>query len=217
MELLSNFNNNVKLAFVALLLGFVAIFIGNPIQGSKIIINTKNLALDLENNSGTVSTVELADKIIKGITDYKLIDIRDEKEYEKYNIPGSSRIDIVDLEKGDLLKNETYIIYAENDSYAAQAVMLLKAKNYKKVFRLKGGIEEWKKCILFPELSDNATLEEKQAFEKKISVSKYFGGSPIMGAASTDEKKLEVNLPKPVVNAPSGAPTGKKKPKREGC
>ena len=96
--------------------------------------------------------------------------------------------------------------------------MLLKAKGYKGVYMLMGGLEEWKEKILFPKLPENAAPEQIAKFEKTKEVSKYFGGTPSVGGTAdmkTETPKMEM----PKLENPSGnqPPGGAPKKKKEGC
>jgi hypothetical protein len=67
--------------------------------------------------------------------------------------------------------------------------MLMKAKGYKGVYTLLGGLEEWKQTILFPSLPPFHSPKDSLAFEKKKEISKYFGGSPQSGSV---QRKLNL-------------------------
>ncbi len=144
-----------------------------------------------------------------------MIDLRTEKEYSEYTIPTSENIRITSLLDGNLFRNEKIILYSDGGIHSAQAWLLLKAKDFKNVYMLKGGIDEWKDKILFPKLTLNATPEEKTKFDKLAEVSKYFGGAPQTGTAETSVTNTP-SLPK--LQMQSSPPAGgAKKKKREGC
>ena len=209
---------NKKLAFTAMLLGFLALFLGNPYKGNLVSMDTKELGIIVQKEVDHISAETLADNIIQGKMDFRLIDLRTEKEYNEYHIPQAENITITGLEKADLPKNEKIIIYSEGGIHSAQAWMLLRAKGYKGVYMLFGGLEEWKDKILFPKLPENASQEQASKFEKIKEVSKYFGGSPITGSAA-DNKTESPKIEMPKLETPSGGntPTGAPKKKKEGC
>ena len=89
--------------------------------------------------------------LIQGKSDFRIIDIRSDKEYQEYHIPGAENIPMATLEKANLMRNQKIIIYSEGGIHSAQAWMLLRAKDYKGVYILFGGLEEWNEKILFPE------------------------------------------------------------------
>ena len=208
---------NKKLALILGILGFLAIFAGSPYRGNTATINVKELGLLVEKQTDHVSVEELADWIIKGLADYRLIDVRSPKEYEEYFIPTAENIPVASLLDAGLQRNEKLILYSEGGIHAAQAWFLLKAQRYNNAYILKDGLAEWKDRILFPSLAGNASPEEKSAFEKRKAVSAFFGGAPQSGTADA-KTAAQIAMPKlempSVSTTPGGTP---KKKKKEGC
>jgi len=210
----SNLSTPKKLAFVALVLGIVALFAGSPYSGSQVKVNTKDLALSTVKNSDKVKPLELADWIIQGKADYTLVDLREEDQYNQYFIPTAVNILLVQIDESDLLRNQKIILYTDDDLNAAQAWFILKSKNFKGVYLLDGGLKKWQDDVLFPKLAVNASKEDVAEFEKIKEISKYFGGSAQTDSSQVSETK--VNLPTPQVTT-SPTVTKTKKKKREGC
>jgi rhodanese-related sulfurtransferase len=181
-------------------------------------MNTKELSMVVENTTDHVKVQDLADWIIQGKTDFRLIDLRTEKEFDEYHIPNAENISITGLDSAGLKRTDKIIIYSEGGIHSAQAWMILKAQDYKGVYILFGGLEEWKTSVLFPSLPETASEDEKKAFEKTKEISKFFGGTPSVGGVS-DVKKDMPKLDMPKIQSPGGntqqPPTGKKK--KEGC
>lgn len=213
---MKNLNMNKKLAIVALILGFFALFLGNPYRGSQMNIDAKELALIVGKEVDHVKAEDLADWIIQGKVDFRIIDTRSEKEYSEYHIPEAENIPVAELDKAGLLKNEKIILYSEGGIHSAQAWMILKAKGYKGVYILFGGLDEWNEKVLFPKIPENPTPEQLSSFEKMKEVSKFFGGTPQTGSAEVKETP-KVQTPK--LESPSGtnSPTAQPKKKKEGC
>ena len=165
-----------------------------------------------------VSVEDLADWIIQSKLDFRLIDLRTEKEFAEYHIPNSENKTLTALEKADIPKNEKIVLYSEGGIHSAQAWMLLKAKGYKGVYMLMGGLEDWKAKILFPALPENFNPEQIAKFEKTKEVSKYFGGTPSVGGTA-DVKSETQKMVMPKLETPSGttSPDGAPKKKKEGC
>jgi len=210
----SNLSTPKKLAFVALVLGIVALFAGSPYSGSQVKVNTKDLALSTVKNSDKVKPLELADWIIQGKADYTLVDLREEDQYNQYFIPTAVNIPLVQIDESDLLRNQKIILYTDDDVNAAQAWFILKSKNFNGVYLLDGGLKKWQDDVLFPKLAVNASKEDVAEFEKIKEISKYFGGSAQTDSSQVSETK--VNLPTPQVTT-SPTVTKTKKKKREGC
>jgi len=207
---------NKKLGLFAFVLGFLALFAGSPYHGSEATVNAKELALIVEKEVDHVSVQTLADWIIQGKSDFRLIDLRSEKDFAEYHVPFAENILLSGLDQSNLQHNEKIILYSDGGIHSAQAWMLLEAKGFKGVYILRGGLEEWKDQILFPRIPENPTPAQVVEFAKTKEVSKFFGGTPQSGAT------LEAATPKlsmPKLDAPAGAqskaPPAKKK--KEGC
>ncbi len=214
---LNNLTINQKLALVALILGFVAMFLNDPLKATIVKVDASELALKIQDKSSNVTVEQLANWLIQKNADFTLIDLRSEKLFNEYNIPTSINMKINDILSLQSPKNTKILIYSDDNLQAAQAWFLLKSKRFSAVYLLKGGLNEWTNKILFPSLSENASPDEKANFAKISEISKYFGGSPRMligGAVQTEMPKMAM----PKITAPS-ANTKQvgKKPKREGC
>ena len=202
-----------RVGILAIILGFAAIFAGSPYNKSTARINVKEIALTSVTDENRVDVNELADWIIKGKYDYRLVDLRDTEKYDSYNIPLSENIPIIEILDSDLMRNEKIVLYSDEETVAAQSWFLLKADNFKSVYILKGGLESWKDQVLFPTLASNPTKGQLVLFEKKIEVSKFFGGQPQVGGGE------EIKRETPKLKAPPKVPVTKKRKKksREGC
>ncbi|MBI5474668.1 MAG: rhodanese-like domain-containing protein [Ignavibacteriae bacterium] len=208
---------NQKLAVIVMVLGLLAVFAGNPYRGNTATLNVKELALLVDKETDHISVDDLADWIIKGRADYRLVDVRSEKEFAEYHIPTAENIPVASLFEGALMRNEKIILYSEGGIHAAQAWFLLKAQQYKSAYILRDGLDEWKNRILFPSIAENASADEKLAFEKRKSVSAFFGGSPRTGTADA-KSTPQLAMPKLEMPAASAAAGGApKKKKKEGC
>lgn len=212
----SNLTTNQKLGGVALVLGIMALFLGDPYGGTTIKVNEKDIALSTVGNSDKVSVRELADWIIKYNADFELIDLRSEEKYNEYTIPNSQCIPLPQLSASELLRNQKIILFSDDDVASSQAWFILKSKNYKGVYILDGGLNEWKEKVLFPKSPLNGSKDELAQFEKMREVAKYFGGQAQTDSSITENTTL-IKLPTSTTTKnKTTAPTGKKK-KREGC
>lgn len=212
----TNLSLNKKLGLVAFVLGFFALFAGSPYHGSEATVNAKKLALIVEKEVDHVDVQTLADWIIRGKADFRLIDLRNEKDFAEYHIPSSENITLSGLDQSNLQRNEKIILYSDGGIHSAQAWMLLEAKGFKGVYILRGGLDEWKDQILFPGVPENPTPAQMVEFAKTKEVSKFFGGTPQSGGTVGAETP---KLAMPKLEAPSGTqpkPAAAKK-KKEGC
>lgn len=215
-KFLANLTANQKLGGVALVLGFIALFAGDPYGGTSIKVNEKDLALSTVGNADKISVNDLADWIIQDKADFELVDLRSEEKFNEYSIPNSQCIPLTQLSSSELLRNQKIILFSDDDVASSQAWFILKSKNYKGVYILDGGLDAWKEKVLFPKAPLNGNKDELDQFEKMKEVAKYFGGSA-QTDSSISETKTQIKLPtSKSSNTKTTAPTGKKK-KREGC
>ncbi len=213
---LKNLTLNKKLALFVFVLGFLALFAGSPYKGTELKVDAAELAMIVQKEVDHVASEELAGWIVQGKADYRLIDLRNEKDFGEYHIPTAENVTLTSLKEAQLGRNEKIVLYSDGGIHSAQAWFLLKAEGYKGVYILRGGLEEWKDNILFPRLADNASSAEVAAFEKTKFLSKFFGGNPqVRGAAEAATPKMAL----PKLESPTGsqpkATAGKKK--KEGC
>ncbi len=212
----SRLSLNQKLAAGALTLGLLALF-ARPNRGNVITLDVKELATIIDKEGDHVTAGELGGWIVAGHADYRLIDLRSEKEYAEYHIPTAENVTLTALPDAPLLANEKIVLYSEGGIHASQAWMLLRAKGFKNAYTLKGGLDQWKEDILFPTLAENATPQERARFERAAALAKFFGGSPQAGGTQTVAAKMP-EMPK--VEAPAaaaGATSTPPKKKKEGC
>lgn len=213
---LSRMSLNQKLAALLLLLGFIAVFLGDPYHQAKASVDAQELALIVEKQVDHISAEELADWIIQGRADYRLVDLRSETEYAAYHIPTAENITLTELPNADLLRNEKIVLYSEGGIHSAQAWFLLRAKGYKAVYMLFGGLDEWQDKILFPVIPENLTSDEAAKYEKAIQISRRFGGAP-QAAGGSEKMQPPPSLPTPAPTAAPAVPGRSGKKKKEGC
>ncbi len=213
---LHNWGINQRLAAVAGLFGFLAVIAANPYKGGNAEINATELSEIVQKEVDHVSVDDMADWIIQGKSDYRLVDLRNEQSYAEYHIPTAENIPITALTNGSLARNEKIVLYSDGGIHSAQAWFLLKSEQYKGVYILSGGLDEWKDRILFPRLEANASPAALAAFEKAKAVCAFFGGTPQTGSG------VETAAPKmvmPRLDGPSAVQpkAGATKKKKEGC
>jgi rhodanese-related sulfurtransferase len=210
---------NGRLALAAFVLGFAALFAGTPYHGADATINTKELSLAMATDADQVGVTTLADWVIQGRSNFRVVDLRKPAAYAEYHIPPAENIPVAGLAQSSLLHNEKIILYAEDGARAAQAWMLLKARGYRGVYMLRGGLDAWKDSVLFPRIPETPTPAQLVEFARIKEVSKFFGGTPQTGAGDAAAAGSAAVLPKLSMPAPqtTGGAAAPKKKKKEGC
>ena len=207
--------------YIAILLGVLGLFAaiaGDPYQGTQYTVDAKELARVVEGEVDHVNAETLADWIIQGKADFRLIDLRTEAEFAGYHIPGAENVALTALPEYGLAKTEKIVLYSEGGIHSAQAWFLLKARGYPGAYMLRGGLEEWKDRVLFPKPAENPTPAQTVEFAKMREVSRFFGGTPQVGATADQQAAVAPVMPKLEMQQSAQAPAGaQKKKKKEGC
>ena len=201
-------------ALLLLTLGVVGLLAGDPYHHSTARVDTRELAAIVEGEVDHVTAQELADWLIQGKTDFRLIDLRTEQEYASYHIPSAERVPITALADYGLMRNEKIVLYSAGGIHSAQAWMLLKTHGYHGVYMLLGGLDAWTDEVLFPSLPEEASAQERAAFERAAQVSRFFGGTTREGI---ETKTVTAPMPAPPPPQLSTQPGVKPKKKKEGC
>jgi rhodanese-related sulfurtransferase len=199
--------------------GLLAAFAGDPYRGNRATIDTRDLAIRAARGADLVEPVQLADWIIRGQDDFRLVDLRPEKDYSTYHIPNARNLPLASLTSDFAAHNEKLILYSDDSLDAARAWFLLEAQGFRSVYVLSGGLEGWKDFVLFP-IRPQGTADS--AFERQAAVARFFGGAPQAANAPTASPAAE-SLPKlappplPAAAPPANNSSTPARKKKEGC
>ncbi|MCB0717557.1 MAG: rhodanese-like domain-containing protein [Bacteroidetes bacterium] len=206
---------NRFLAIAAVVLGLVSLA-GTTQSNEKVTIDARELALIVENEVDHVTVQKLADDLIRGETNFRLLDLQTPEDFAAYHLPGAENVQLNDLAEYPIQRNERIVLYSGGGIHSAQAWFLLKARGYKAVYMVLGGLSSWKEEVLYPTLAADATPEQVAGFAEVEQVAKHFGGAARRGGAAAGS--VDTALPTPPVIAPT-APVIQRPTKRarEGC
>ena len=213
---------NRALALVAFLLGAVALF-AQVYPDRTVTVHETELLTATARAEEHVPPAELANWIIDGRADYRLIDLRDEAAFGAYHVPTAENVPLTGLAESGLLRNEKIVLYAEGDLPAAQAWFLLRGRGYHGVYTLQGGLAGWKDQVLFPVMPESPDPDEQARFNEAAHVAKFFGGQPRAAASGGEAQLVDMSALQasaPAVAAPSLPAAGGGKSRRgprEGC
>lgn len=208
------------LAAAAFGLGALAMA-GQPMRGHVVTLDTQELATIVAREADHVTPADLADRVIRGATDYRLVDLREAAPFAAYHIPGAENIPLAQLTDAGLARNEKIVLYSDGGIHAAQAWMLLRAQGYQGVTTLFGGLDAWKDQVVFPVAPMNPTPAQQANFDRALQVAQFFGGHGRAAAAAGGADSLTIAAPAAPKAQVSGPATGKSGPvakkKKEGC
>jgi hypothetical protein len=207
---------NQRLAALALVLGTIAL-LSQPHRGPFVKLDTRDLAMIVEQEVDHVTPSELASWIVEGRSDYRLIDLRSATDYAAYHIPTAENVTVAALPDYPLSRADKVVLYSQGGIHAAQAWFLLQALGHRAGYTVLGGLDGWKDEVLFPSLPADAGVEARARFERAAAVARFFGGRPRTGDTPS-AAALAPELPR--IAAPSAATAPavtKPRKKREGC
>lgn len=210
-----------KLAALALALGVLALA-GDPIQGHVVTVDTRELAKIVATEVDHVEPVALADAILRGATDHRIVDLRAPEAYAAGAIPGAENIPLVALPEAGLARNEKIVLYSDGGIHAAQAWMLLRAEGYRGVTILRGGLDAWNDEVLHPVAPEQPTPQQIADFARRAQVALALGGAPRVRVDGGEPRfaPLDAGAGSATVAAPKPATPARKAPgrkKKEGC
>lgn len=195
--------------------GLAAAVAGDPYRGPKASVDTAELARLVGGTADHITATDLADRLIAGRNDFRILDLREPEAFAAYHIPGAENLPLAELGGADLRADESYLLYSDGGIHGAQAWVLLKARGFPRVFSLYGGLDAWKDEVLFPALPEHPTEAQAGEVAKRTLVSGHFGGKPRNGAVPASAPQA---LPAPPPPEAAPAPTGPpKKRRKEGC
>lgn len=124
---------------------------------------------------------ELASAVIGEDPSYVLVDIRDEKQYAEYSLPGAINVPyetLLDDKNNKLFKSGTYkkVLFSNGTLLSDQAWILLRRNDYKEIKVLDGGLNSFFETLMNPPLpkeTDSNDEFETYSFRKAAGV--YFG------------------------------------------
>jgi rhodanese-related sulfurtransferase len=165
------------LAAAALIFGALAALVGTPApRGSS--IDLGSLARTVEREDDHVTAVELATWIKDRKPGLRVIDVRPAEEFSNFHLPTAERIPLEALVTTPFTNQETIVLYSDGGAHAAQGWVFLRARGYRQVYFLRGGLADWLDQVMNPTLASDATPEARASFERVIPLSRYFGGTP---------------------------------------
>jgi rhodanese-related sulfurtransferase len=186
------------LAFAAAALGVVAPLAGSPYAARHASIDVTELANVVAREEDHVTAVELAQWIRERRRDLRLIDIRDAESFATYHVPTAERLSLDSLVQTAFPPDETIVLYSDGGAHAAQGWTFLRALGYRRVFFLRGGLNEWLETVITPTLPEHPSASARGESEKIAALSRYFGGSPKVVAGESPEGGSAVPLPQAV-------------------
>jgi len=218
LRVLSSLTLNQRLALLAFVLGLVAIAAA-PARGGRVTFDSGDMARRAASGSGRVAARALADWIIQGRSDFRLVDIRTPEAFAAGpRIPTAENIPLDALFDAGLDRGEKILLVGDDQVAVAQAWLLLEASGYSGASVVDGGLAAWRDQVVYPRV-DGADVSTRS---RLAAVSAHFGGAPRTGGdADAPAAMAAPGVVQAAPGVPRLPPSGGKKPapakKREGC
>ncbi len=148
--------------------------------------DTAALAAEIDAGRDHIPALELGERIMRGDTNLRVLDLRSAAEFEHDHIPGAHHISITELIRNRQAGDADLVLYSEGGAHAAQAWVLLRTRGFRRVFFLREGMYEWNSRVLAPRLAVDATASERAEFQRAATLSRFFGGMPRAGVPRSE-------------------------------
>ena len=187
--------NYIFLTILMVLLAFGTIFIANKKEPKQ--IDPQQLLAELVQPTRYVTTDQVAKLIIAKDPSLMLMDVRDEKSYDNYSLPGAINLPIDSLMSKSYLSYlgipGTKVVFFSNDDIEAdQAWILATRLGFKSIYVMKGGLNGWIETIINPSApaeDEPYTAYETYTFRKGAQL--YFTGSK---SENSESSKVKVEV-----------------------
>ncbi len=177
-------------------------------------LTAEQLLGEVNTRTQYVTPDAVADMIIKKDPTLRLIDVRSQDEFEKFNLQGAINIPVTDLlsEKyADILNQDgkMNVFYSNGTLTANEAWMVTRQLGYNNNFVLEGGLNYWFDAILNPNKPASTSPDEEFAkYDFRKSAGAALGG----GSAIQPSQDQSTVSAKPAITAGT-----KKKKAAGGC
>jgi len=172
---------NIREKFSAGLLCMGLILAILPLSGNRsFIIRPKVLLPEVLDEKSYFTVDQVARFIVSEDSTIQIIDLRSPEEFRRMNIPGSINSPYTDIFKSDpgsLFSNEKIrsILYSNGDFDSNSALVIAMGLNYKNVFVMRGGMNEWFNTVMNSSFTgEKISVRENAIFETRTRARNMF-------------------------------------------
>ena len=172
-------NIREKFSVVLICLGFTLALL--PLSGSRsFIVKPNRLLAETVDQKSYFTVDQVARFIVTEDSSVRIIDLRSSEEFKSFNIPGSINVPYKEFLNNDpagFINNENIknIFYSNGDYDSNYALVLAQGMNYKNVFVMKGGLNEWFNTVMNSSFTGNKiSARENALFETRLRAKNMF-------------------------------------------
>jgi sulfur-carrier protein adenylyltransferase/sulfurtransferase len=179
-----------------------------PDRGENKEMKPEKLLAALNDQARFLSTDDITERIIGGDPILQLIDVRPAEQFSKFALPGAINIptdSILNTSFQDVLHKagKDNVFYSNGDVEADAAWQLCSRAGIRKVFVMKGGLNQWYNTIIKgAKPSNTASSGDLDTYNFRQAAKLYFtGGSPAVEKRTyinEDVPNINEEVPKPV-------------------
>jgi rhodanese-related sulfurtransferase len=172
-------NTREKYSVALVCLGFILALL--PISGSRSFsVKPQKLLTEVLDKNSVLTVDQVARFVVSEDSTVQIIDLRTSEEFRKMSIPGSLNVPyskFLDNDPGTFLRNGNIrnIFYSNGELDANSAFVLAKGLNYKNVYVMKGGLNEWFNTVMNSSFKgESISARENALFETRTRAAKMF-------------------------------------------
>jgi rhodanese-related sulfurtransferase len=145
---------NTRVTFSVGLIGMGLILALLPLSsGRSFIVKPQKLLAEVLDEKSYFTVDQVARFIVSEDKTIQIVDLRTPDEFRNMNIPGSINVpyqELLNNDPGNFLSNEKIktIFYSNGDLFSNSALVIAEGLNFKNVFVMKGGLNEWYKSVM---------------------------------------------------------------------
>jgi rhodanese-related sulfurtransferase len=172
-------NTRENISVILLCLGLIIALL--PRSGKRAFtVNPQKLLTEVLDEKTYYTVDQVARYIISKDSTIQIIDLRPAKEFRSVNIPGSINIpynELLNYYTDSFLNNGNIkkILYSNGNFDSNFAFVIAKGLNYKNIYVMKGGLNEWFTTIMNSSFTgERISARENALFETRIRAKKLF-------------------------------------------
>lgn len=172
-------NTREKYSAGLICLGFILALL--PLSGNRsFIVKPQTLLTEVLDENTWLTVDQVAKFVVSEDSTVQIIDLRSPAEYRSMNIPGSLNVpynELLNTDPGSFLNNGNIrnIFYSNGELDSNSALVIARGLNYKNVYVMKGGLNEWFNTIMNSNFTgDRISARENALFETRTRARKMF-------------------------------------------
>ena len=133
----------------------------------------------------SIAPVELAQWLRAGKEHLRVIDIRSGEAFDSYHVTRAESIPLAAIAQTAFASTDTIVLYSDAGNSSETAAAEIRVRGASDIYVLRRGLAGWLDDVMDPAIAPGASPGDRQAADEIAELSRFFGGSPRIGAQST--------------------------------